>query len=56
MQTNQNWNEPPHEEVLPSWSQMIAHLNGEPLPVVAVPQNVQRKVRKVTFESPEDRS
>jgi hypothetical protein len=57
MDTNntQPTNEARRDGAIPSWSQMIAHLNGDPALAAMLQPSPTRKVRKVSFERPEDK-
>jgi hypothetical protein len=51
----QNLNDARRDIAIPSWLQMIAHLNGDPSPAATLQPSPTRKVRKVSFERPEDK-
>jgi hypothetical protein len=48
-------NDARRENAIPSWLQMIAHLNGDPAIAAMMQPSPTRKVRKVSFERPEDK-
>ena len=51
----QNTNDARRDIAIPSWMQMIAHLNGDPSPATALQPSPTRKIRRVSFERPEDK-
>jgi hypothetical protein len=43
------------DNAIPSCMQMIAHLNGDPSPATSLQPSPTRKIRRVSFERPEDK-